>query len=415
MRLLLALVLAFAFVSSEAALLLRFDQLRMVAFVALAGALHGLAVARAARLAVGEFTVPALLALLLALVLIGDALRGEVDPVDYKVALLVPPMLLAPTLARAFAGHDLERLVWGLLTLYVLATAALAVIAVPEWLVRGRPELTRFDFTGSLIGHTGLCVIYLIVTAARLASTDGALHGLAHAALLGTATVMVLLTGTRTALATFGIYLALEVAAAAAPRAAIARVAALAAGALAALALHTLLVSDDFLERLVAGSSEDWSSGRLASQIHWLARGLDHPLGLGFGAVREALRDGRPALDGTRLLEWPHNEPIRFLVEAGLPGLAFVMLLLGRLTQLALHAARLDDHPPRRALVLAIAADMLGQSLFQNYLNSIYHAGALLLLLVVLAAQVEDEAREAASGEHQLEVGQGLPGSSAAT
>lgn len=415
MPVLLALVLAFAFVSSEAAALLRFDGLRMVAFIGALGSLVGLGVARAPRVAVGEPAVPVLLAVLLALILVADAVRGEVDPVDYKVALLVPPMLLAPTLARAFARHRIEDLVWHLLTVYVLATAALALIAVPEWLVRGRADLTRFDFTGSLIGHTGLCVIYLIATAARLTSSRDVLRGLVHAGLMAVATVMVLLTGTRTALATFAFYLALEVAAAEAPRAAVARVAPLVAGAIAALALHTLLISDDFLERLLAGSSEDWSSGRLASQVHWLSRGLDHPLGLGFGAVREALRDGRPALDGARLLEWPHNEPIRFLVEAGLPGLTFVMLLIGRLATLAVRAARLDDHPPRRALVLAIAADMLGQSLFQNYLNSIYHAGALLLVLVVLAARVEDEAAEAGLAGPSASPGAGLPGGAVAT
>lgn len=395
MRLLLALLLAFAFVSSEASVLLQLDQLRMAAFVATLAGLLGLGLARAPRLVLGETTVPALLVGLLALVLAADAVVSEVDPLDYKVALLLPVLVLAPTVAAAFAERDPSELVWRLLALYVLATATLAVVAVPEWLVRGRADLTRFDFTGSLIGHTGLCVVFLSTTLARLRSAAGPAALLVHAALAGTATVMVLLTATRTALATFVLYLILEVAAAPAPRAALARLVPLASGAFAALTLHTLLVSDDFLERLLGGSSEDWSSGRFASQVHWLTRGLEHPLGLGFGAVREALRDGRPALDGVHLLEWPHNEPIRFLVEAGLPGLAFVGLLLGRITVLAVRAARLDPRAPRRAMVLAIAADMLGQSLFQNYLNSIYHAGALLFVLLILVARVEAEAADA--------------------
>lgn len=391
MRLLLALLLAFAFVSSEASVLLQLDQLRTAAFVATLAGLLGLGLARAPRLVLTETTVPALLLGLLAVVLAADAVLSKVDPLDYKVALLLPVLVLAPTVATAFGDRDPSELVWRLLALYVIATAILAVVAVPEWLVRGRADLTRFDFTGSLIGHTGLCVVFLITTLARLRPAAGHPALLVHVALAGTATVMVLLTGTRTALATFVLYLILEVAGAAAPRAAVARLVPLAFGALAALTLHTLLVSDDFLERLLGGSSEDWSSGRFASQVHWLTRGLEHPLGLGFGAVRETLRDGRPALDGVRLLEWPHNEPIRFLVEAGLPGLAFVGLLLGRITVLAVRAARLDRSGPRRAMVLAIAADMLGQSLFQNYFNSIYHAGALLFVLSILVARIEAE------------------------
>lgn len=414
MRLLLALLLAFAFVSSEASVLLRLDQLRMAAFVATLAGLLGLGLARAPRLVPSETTVPALLVALLALVLAADAVAGEVDPLDYKVALLLPVLLLAPTAAAAFVGRDPCELVWRLLALYVLATAVLAVVAVPEWLVRGRADLTRFDFTGSLIGHTGLCVVFLITTLARLGTADGGPERLGHLVLAGVATVMVFLTGTRTALATFALYLMLEVAGAPAPRAAVARLVPLAVGGLAALTLHTLLVSDDFLERLLGGSSEDWSSGRLASQVHWLARGLEHPLGLGFGAVREALRDGRPALDGVRLLEWPHNEPIRFLVEAGLPGLAFVSILLGRITVLAVRAARIDRSGPRRAMVLAIAADMLGQSLFQNYLNSIYHAGALLLVLLILAARIEAEA-EAAPADAPAAIRPDLPEATAAT
>ena len=59
---------------------------------------------------------------------------------------------------------------------------------------------------------------------------------------------------------------------------------------------------------------------------------------MGLGAVRELLADGRPALDGTSLLEWPHNEFVRFYVEAGPPGLLFVVLLLTVLVQRAICA-----------------------------------------------------------------------------
>jgi len=388
-RLLFASVLAFAFVSSEASVLLRFDGVRMLAFVAALGTLLALALARDPHLRPREAGTVAVLALLLAVILAADATKGAVDPIDYKVALVLPLLLFAPNLARSSAGQDVAELVWRLLTVYVLVTAVSAALAVPEFLLRGRPELARLDFTGSLVGHAGLCVVYLLATLARMARAVSAFGLAAHAALAATAATMVLLTGTRTSLVTIGIYLAFDVAAARERAGAFPRLALAVLGVLTAVTAYTLLVSDDFLERLLVGSSEDWSSGRATSQLHWLALAVGEPLGLGFGAVRELLRDGRPALDGVSLLEWPHNEPLRFFVEAGLPGLLFVGVLMARLARLAIVAARDETRPVPRALMLAIAADMLGQSLFQNYFNSIYHAVALLSVLVTLAASVE--------------------------
>lgn len=389
MRLLFATVFAFAFVSSEASTLLRFEGMRMIAFVTALGAMLAIALVRDPYLRPRDAASVAVLALLLSLILAADAASGSVDAIDYKVSLLLLLLLLAPNLACAFAGQDLAELVWRMLTIYVIGTALVAVLAVPEFFMRGRPELTRLDFTGSLVGHSGLCVVYLLATLARAGTKKSALGLAIHGALGATAATMVLLTGTRTSLVTIAIYSAFDVAAAREQTGAASRLALAVLGVLAAVTAYTLLVSDDFLERLLVGSSEDWSSGRVTSQLHWLALASGEPLGLGFGAVRELLRDGRPALDGERVLEWPHNEPLRFFVEAGLPGLLFVLLLTARLAQLAIVAARDETRPLPRAMMLAIAADMLAQSLFQNYFNSIYHAVALLSVLVTLAASVE--------------------------
>ncbi len=388
-RLLFASVFVFAFVSSEASVLLRLEGVRMIAFVAALGTLLALAVVRDPHLRSRDATSVAVLALLLSLILAADAASGSVDAIDYKVSLLLLLLLFAPNLARACARHDLAELVWRLLTVYVLATALVAVTAVPEFLLRGRPELARLDFTGSLVGHSGLCVVYLLATLARAGTKKSALGLAIHGVLGATAATMILLMATRTSLVTIAIHVALDILAARTLEGAMSRAALAALCVFATLASYTVLVSDDFLERLLVGSSEDWSSGRVTSQLHWLALALGEPLGLGFGAVRELLRDGRPALDGGSLLEWPHNEPLRFFVEAGLPGLLFVVLLMARLTRLAIVAARDEARPLPRALMLAIAADMLAQSLFQNYFNSIYHAVALLSVLLTLAASVE--------------------------
>lgn len=385
MRLLFATVFAFAFVSSEAAALWRFDDLRMLAFLLALGALLAVAIARDPYLRPTNAPIVVILALLLAAILVIDTLQGNVDPIDYKAALILLVLLFAPNLARAFAGLDLAELVWRLLTVYVFVTALAAIFAVPDFLLRGRPELVRLDFTGSLIGHTGLCIIYVLATLARLTMVRAPLARAAHLMFAATAAVMVLLTGTRTSLVTIGIYLLLDLAGAREPARAFARAMSAVFAVAVTVALHTIWISDDFLERLLIGSSDDWTSGRAVSQLHWLSAALEQPLGLGFGTVRELLRDGRPALDALHLLEWPHNEPLRFFVEAGTVGLLFVVLLLARLTALAVRAARYETAPLARALMLAIAADMLGQSLFQNYFNSIYHSVALGTVLVTLA------------------------------
>lgn len=387
MRLLLGAVLALAFVSSEAARLLGVEQLRTAAFLAALTALLATAAMRSPRFPAREPTVPIVLAVLLAAIAVSDGLTGEVDPGDYRIAILMLVFFAAPVLASALGTIEVALFVWRCLAVYVAATAVIGLVAMPEVFVRGSADLVRIDFSGSLVAHAGLCQVFFLATLGRMRERAGAPARvlLAGSALL--ALLMALSTGTRTVLVTFGCYLLLDLAGDPERRRALGRLGVSSLGAAAALALYTLLVSDDFFERLLAGSSADWSSGRFDSQLHWLERALEQPLGLGFGAVRELLRDGRPAIDGTRLLEWPHNEPVRFFVEAGMLGLGFLVLMLGWLTGRALRAARYEPSPLRRAVLLAIVADMLGQSLFQNYFNSIYYATALLLVVVVLVEQ----------------------------
>jgi len=388
-RLLFAILVGFASVSSEAAGLWGLERVRILAFLGAYAGLVLLALFRDPRLDPMDARTPALLGLLLAPILVADVLGGEVDPLDYKVVLVLPLFLFAPSFARAFDGRDPSELVWRLLTLYVLVTGLLAVFVAPDFLRRGRPDLTRVDFTGSLVAHAGLCTVYLLATLAKVEMAACPFHAVGHLFLASTAGLMTLLTGTRTAFVTCVIHLVLDVATAERPGERFVRLVPAISSAVGVLAVYTILISDDFFERWLPGSSEDWSSGRAGSQLHWLTLALDEPLGLGFGVVRERLAEGRPALDGSHLLEWPHNELLRFYVEAGLPGLLFVGLLLFELVRLAIRTTRADTRPLRRATMLAIAADMLAQSMFQNYFNSIYYSVGLLLVLTTSAASVE--------------------------
>ncbi|MDW8123140.1 MAG: O-antigen ligase family protein [Geminicoccaceae bacterium] len=361
----------------------------MLVFPFALAALLGAALVRVPRLPAREPTVPLLLAAALAVVLVLDAVLGEVDPLDYRIALLLPILFFGSNLARAAERVRLAELAWWSLTAYVVATAALAWFAPPPAFVRGRADLVRLDFSGSLVAHAGLCTIHLVATLARLAARRGALVRFGHGGLALLAGAMVLATGTRTALAALFLSFAFDFATASRPSRPRRRILVYATGLCAAIGLYSISVSDDFVERLFFGSGADWSSGRLASQLFWLLLALERPWGSGFGAVRERLRDGRPSLDGTNHLEWPHNEPLRFFVEAGVVGLFFVGLLVGWLVRRTLRAARRERDEERRALLSAIAADMITQCLFQNYFNNIYYATTLCTLLVVLIEQAE--------------------------
>jgi len=120
-------------------------------------------------------------------------------------------------------------------------------------------------------------------------------------ALAGMSLAMVFLTATRTALLTLALLAVLELATSTRPAQTLCRFAAAMLGLAAAFA-WTLLVNDSFLLHLARGQG-DFSSGRWSSITHWLALAGDHPLGMGLGTVRKLLAEGRPALNGTELLE----------------------------------------------------------------------------------------------------------------
>ena len=229
------------------------------------------------------------------------------------------------------------------------------------------------------------------MTAARLPALRGGPVWLLHVLLAAVASVTIFLTATRTVLVTLAVFALLQALAACEPGRCLRRTMGLAAGLCVAFLLHTWLVSDAFLKRLLGQGVGDYSSGRWTSQLHWLRSALEHPLGLGLGAVRDTLARTRPPLGGDGLLEWPHNELIRFYVEAGPLGLAFILLLLGFLLARGVRAARVDSDGTRRALILAILADMIGQCLFQNYLNAIYQSTSLILVLATSIEMIGEE------------------------
>lgn len=389
-RLLLLLVCAFAALSSSAAAALGLEEERILLFSGLLVLLLLLPF-----LVRPSFTAPSgpvvLLCLLLAWILMADAAGGRFDLLDARIAFPVLVLLATPNLARHFAPEDLMRLVWRLLSAYVALTFLYQLVAEPAVVARGYEGIVRYDPTGSVIMHSSLSLVHLALAATRLGRPLPPAARLLTLALGGMSLTMVLMTATRTALVTGVLFSVLLVLAAHRPGEVLRTLALAALGFGLAFVAWTLLVNDSFWLRL-SGGQEDFTSGRWSSIRYWLELAAQHPFGMGLGAVRELLADGRPALDGSELLEWPHNEPVRFYLEAGLPGLLFVVLLLGLLVRRALRAARREPDPVRRALMLAIAADLVAEALLQNLLNAVYHATVLILVLSLAVATTRAEA-----------------------
>jgi O-antigen ligase len=391
-RVLLALICGFAAVSSTLAANLGFQTERVVAFSALVGALCAGPYLRGARLPQLPGLVVCLFLLLLAIA-VQDALLGKLDPVDYKVVLPLLVLLSAPALARELEGEDLVRFAWRLLAFYVLGTFAYELMAEPAAVSHGYAGIVRYDPTGSVIMHASLSLICLLLALARLPE-PAPLHRRCGLLLIGgVALVMVLEAATRTVIVTLVLLACFHLLTTADRRGALGRLLAVACGLVLVFAAYSELWNPSFLLRLVSNDEvADYGSGRLPSIAYWLALAGDHPFGLGFGAVREMLADGKPSLDGDSTLEWPHDEYVRFYVEAGPVGLAFVLLLVGLCVWMALRTAAADRQAPRRTLTLAIAADLVAESCLQNLFNAIYHATVLVTFLALAAESARREA-----------------------
>ncbi len=384
-RLLLILAFAFPLLSSRMAAFWGLVEFRIVGFTAVISLLCVVAALACPRFSDRDREMPLLLTALLLFILLVNAAR-PFDPLDYKMALVIPVMLLAPNIRSAIDERDLSRLVLALFAFDLLASLGVAALRDPETIARGHDGITRFDLTGSLTTHASLAfqAAILMAVAARhhpsppLRALFGSLAMLALSLLF--------LAASRTVLVAFAFWLLFTLLVSP-PRHRLGRAVRLLAVATPLFALFSLLVSDALWLRLLPGGDVDYSSGRLHSMLFWLRSAADHPLGLGMGTVRETMAGARPVLDGGRLLEWPHNAFLRFYVEAGIPGLLFITLLIGWLLRRALRFARRTPDPLCRHLALVLAADLLAQSLLQNYFNNIYQATVAVLLICVLAAE----------------------------
>lgn len=403
MRGLFLLTAASLVLSATTVSALGLEDLRIVAFAGLFGALVAGALVLCPRLGGLVVVAPSVALWLLMLLAAAGQLSAQATTaslVDYKIALPIVALLLAPNLRAALGGADLPRLVVGLGAAYVIVTT-LGALAVPSTTaLRGVAAHVRVDVTGSVVLHASLATIIALVTAAALAQPRPMIGRALLLLVLAAAAWMVMLTGTRSAALTLLVFGGLWLSSGRLPELARARTLGLVLAALALFLLLSLLVSDSLWSRLVELGRGDYSSGRWPAIQHWLVLGAGHPFGLGLGAVRQLLAGGRPEITGGHLLEWPHNELVRFYVEGGVLGVVLVLVLIVEVIRRARRRAMTTADPVERVIVLAIAADMLVQCLLQNYFNSVYHATVLLMILGMLAAADDDpgEGRAAPPG-----------------
>lgn len=380
---LLVALMGFVGLSAATANALGLQTARILAFTGLFAALATLAFAAEPDTATPVDRAALALLALLGAMIAQDAHR-PLDALDLKPALPVLALLVGPRVALLLRQVDLPRLVWWLLSAYVAVTAALLLGNSAAALREEVGGVPRWDVTGSVIAHGSLCAIHAIL-ALSLASQPGRASRRVLAAAGGlVALSLAFLTGSRTVPAILALFLLLVTLRR--PAGAGRRLALGSAGLVLALALHSAFISDGLALRL-QGAGPDYSSGRWQSSAAWLALLAEQPLGIGLGGVRAALAAGRPALDGDALLEWPHNELIRFTVESGPLGLAFVTGLLATVVRRAWQAVPASEASPAGALVLVLAADIIAESLLQNLLNSVYQATTFVLLIAILAAR----------------------------
>lgn len=387
MRGLLLLVLASLGLSSTTVSALGLEDLRMVLFAVLFLALIGGAILLRPRFGNERQTAPLVALWLLALIGIVSATAGQGGSIiDYKILLPILALLLAPNLRAAVGDLDLARLTVRAGAVYVLASSGIAALVPSAAAFRNVAAHVRIDITGSIVLHASLCTILALAAAAAAVHCQGTARRALLILVAAAAAWMVMLTGTRSALLLLVVFALLWAMAGRLHDLARPRVLGLGLAVLGLFLLLSFMASDTLWSRLTEIARDDYSSGRWPAIRHWLGLAAGHPFGLGLGATRAMLAAGRPSIGGGALLEWPHNELVRFWVEAGPLGLMLVLIVIGEALRRALAHARATAAPIERVLVLAIAADLVVQCLFQNYFNSVYHATVMLMLLGMLAA-----------------------------
>jgi hypothetical protein len=165
-RALLVLICGFAALSSSVAAALGLEEERILAFAGLVSLLLLLPFLLRPQLA--RPSGPVLLLTILSAGIVLADLAGRFDPLDARIVLPVLVLLAGPNLARFLPPPELTRFAWRRLSFYVAATFLYQVVAEPAVVARGYEGIVRYDPTGSVVMHSSLSLIHLLLALTRL-------------------------------------------------------------------------------------------------------------------------------------------------------------------------------------------------------------------------------------------------------
>ncbi|MEZ5823498.1 MAG: O-antigen ligase family protein [Geminicoccaceae bacterium] len=377
---LLFVAVGFMFLSSSTAAAFDFQEIRLFAFAVVFGTIALAAFACHPVIRLDALELPLILLWFLGMMAVFD-LAGTFDPLDYKVALPVLAIAVAPNVRQVLVDTDLPRWIFRAFAAYTLGIITINAFASGPlaWM-----QMTgRVDLSGSVVSMASLGVITVLLALGEARQARG-LRRFFLVSISLLAFLAMFAAATRTAIVTLGVTGLLLVIAGPNRSGKMRGLIVCLVAILGLFAAHTLFVSDVFYLRLIGDFSEDYSSGRWHSLVHWLEIAASGPFGQGIGSVREIMQGGRPDISGGKLLEWPHNEFVRFFVEGGVFGFAMISLLVLAMTGRAVRSARTACDERERIVILVLAADMIAQSLLQNHFNMVYHSSMTMLLLATL-------------------------------
>ena len=337
-RCLLVLVCGFAALSSSVAAALGLEEERILAFTGLVSALlllavHGPAPAGPAERSPSPAGPPGRRHP-------ADRSRRAVSiPSTPRSSLPVLVLVAAPNLARFMSAEELVRFVWRLLSFYVAATFFYQVVAEPAAVARGYEGIVRYDPTGSVVMHSSLSLIHLVLAATRLGRGLAPRARLATLVLGGMSLAMVFLTATRTAFLTLAIFAAARACHRAAPDG---RRSSAGHGAARP---HRGLRCVDAADRRQLLAAADRRSGRFqlgTLVIHRPLAGPGRRPSFRHGPGGGARAAGRRTAGARRYVTaGMAAQRVRAALRGGRPaGLLFVVLLLALLVHRAIRAAR---------------------------------------------------------------------------
>lgn len=144
--------------------------------------------------------------------------------------------------------------------------------------------------------------------------------------------------------------------------------------------IFSIFVNNSMFIRLFENPSSDYSSGRFSSITTWLKKMDETGAPLGLGHIRNNV------VEEIELL-WPHNEIIRFYIEAGIPGSIIILTLIIYGAIATLRTLKSSTPLIVKNTAIALFSVMIVQINLDNFINNIFLSAPIFLILSICANQ----------------------------